>query len=70
MNDSSPQPIRIPVKEAHERYDQGNVTVLDVLDPEDFEQLSYRIKDALRIDPREISDEYEQLPQNKTVLTY
>ena len=64
------EPIRIPLEEAKDRYDENQVTVLDVVDPGTFEKLSYKIEDAVRIDPRDISDEFEQLPEEQPVLTY
>jgi rhodanese-related sulfurtransferase len=64
------QPIRIPVEEAKERYDQDEVTVVDVVDPAAYEHFSYQIENAIRIDPREISDEFGRLPKDCSVLTY
>lgn len=64
------KPIRISIDEAKDRYDEGRVTVLDVVDPGTFEQLSYKIEGAVRIDPRNITDEFEKLPKERTVLAY
>lgn len=64
------EPIRIPLEEAKDRYDENQITVLDVVDPGTFEKLSYKIEDAVRIDPRNISDKFEQLPKEQPVLTY
>jgi len=69
-NDSQKQPLRISIEEAKQRYDKGNVTLLDVVDPGSYEELSYQIKGAVRIDPRNVSDEFEQLPKAPTVLAY
>lgn len=62
--------LRISVDEAKERYDENEVTVLDVVDPDTYEQLSQQIKGAVRIDPREISDGHDQVPEDHTVLAY
>ena len=67
---SEGRPVRISVEEAKERYDENEVTVLDVVDPGTYEQLSQQIEDAVRIDPREISDELDQVPEDHTVLAY
>lgn len=67
---SKRKPIRISVEEAKERYDENEVTILDVVDPGSYEHLSHQIKNAIRIDPRNISDEFEKLPEERTVLAY
>jgi rhodanese-related sulfurtransferase len=64
------RPIRISVEEAKGRYDENEATILDVVDPGAYEQLSHQIKGAIRIDPRKISEEYEKLPKDRTVLAY
>jgi rhodanese-related sulfurtransferase len=69
-NDSKREPLRISVDEAKEIYDHEAVTVLDVVDPGTYEKLSYRVEDAVRIDPRDFKEEFERLPQDRTVLSY
>ena len=69
-NNKKRKPLRISLEEAKERYDEGDVTILDVVDPSPYEKLSYRIKGAVRIDPRNIADEFDRLPKARTVLTY
>ena len=64
------KPIRLAVDEAKERYDTGQATILDVVDPGPYEELDRQIEDAVRIDPREIEDEFDRLPQERTILTY
>jgi rhodanese-related sulfurtransferase len=64
------EPIRISIEDAKQRYDQGNITVLDVVDAEAYHQLSYRIQDAVRIKPEDVPDEFKSLPQDRSVLTY
>lgn len=71
MNDNRKrEPIRISVDEAKTRYDESDVTILDVVDPGTYEELAYQIKGAIRIDPRDIPDEFERLPQDRAVLAY
>jgi rhodanese-related sulfurtransferase len=69
-NDRTSEPIRIHVQEAKERYEAGDLTTLDVVDPGTFEQVPYKIEGAVRIDPRAIDEQYERLPKEKTVLSY
>lgn len=70
MGNNKRQPIRISVDEVKARYDEGEITVLDVVDPGTYEELSHQIKGAVRIDPRDISDEFEQLPKDRAVFAY
>lgn len=63
-------PIRIAADKAKQLYDQGNATILDVVDTDKYNKLSYKIKGAVRINPEDIADEYTQLPQDRTVLAY
>lgn len=46
-NNKKRKPLRIPLEEAKERFDEGDVTILDVVDPGTCEKLSYRIKRAV-----------------------
>jgi rhodanese-related sulfurtransferase len=64
------RPLRISAEEARERYNQDEVTVLDVVDPWTYERLSQQIEGAVRIDPRKISDNLDRVPRGHTVLTY
>jgi rhodanese-related sulfurtransferase len=63
-------PIRIALEEAKELYNKENVTVLDVVDSETFDELDYKIKGAERINPEDIKEEYTQLPEDQHVLAY
>ena len=69
-NNNERQRIRISVEEAKKRFDENDVTILDVVDPGAYKKLSQQIKGAVRIDPRKISDEYGNLPKDRTVLAY
>jgi hypothetical protein len=67
---SERRPIRISVEEGKERYDENEVTAVDFVGRENYELLSQQIGGAVRIDPREISDELEQVSEDHTVLAY
>lgn len=62
--------VRIAFEEAKQLYDQGIVTVLDVVDSESFAEITYKIKGAVRINPENIKDQYTQLPKDQRVLAY
>jgi rhodanese-related sulfurtransferase len=64
------EPIRIALDKAKKLYDQGDVTVLDVVDSETFEKLDSKIEGAERIKPEDIKEEYTQLPEDQHVLAY
>ncbi len=64
------EPIRIGVEEAKELLDDGDAFVLDVVDTGVYDRVPERIEGAVRIDPTEVPDEYERLPDAGTVLTY
>ena len=63
-------PIRIALDKAKELYDEENVTVLDVVDSETFDELDYKIRGAERINPEDIKEKYTQLPEDQRVLAY
>jgi rhodanese-related sulfurtransferase len=69
-NQPTHEPIRISIEDAKQRYDKGNTTVLDVVDAQAYHQFSYQIRDAVRIKPEEVPDEFQSLPQDRSVLTY
>jgi rhodanese-related sulfurtransferase len=69
-NDSKRRPLRISLEEAKKRYDEEEVTILDVVDPGTYEGLSQQIKGAVRIDPRKVSDAPDQMPKDRTILAY
>ena len=71
MSDQQTQePIRISVEAAKEHYDKGIVTILDVIDTDAYNQFSYQIKGAVRINPEDIPDEFTRLPRDRSVLAY
>jgi rhodanese-related sulfurtransferase len=69
-NDGKREPLRLSLEEAKELPDNEPVTVLDVVDPGSYEQTSDQIAGAVRIDPRDVTEEYGQLSQDRTVLSY
>ena len=64
------EPVRVKLEDAKGRYDQGNVTLLDVIDTDAYNQFSYQIKGAVRINPEDIPDEFSRLPKDRAVLAY
>jgi rhodanese-related sulfurtransferase len=62
--------VRITIDEAKKLYDEEEVTVLDVVDSVTFDKLDYKIKGAERINPKDVAEEYQQLPKDQTVLAY
>ena len=68
--DKKREPLRISVGEAKERADEKDVTFLDVVDPGSYENTDVIIEGAVRIDPRDVEEEYERLPDENEVLTY
>ena len=64
------EPLRISVEEAKTRADKETVVFLDVVDPGAYEKIDYEIAGAVRIDPREIKEEYNQLPVADVILAY
>ena len=69
-NKQAQEPIRISVSDAKERYEKGNVSILDVIDTDAYNQFSYQIKGAVRINPEDIPDEFARLPRDRAVLAY
>lgn len=71
MNDEKkPGRIRISVEEAKRLYDEGDVTVLDLVDSGTFEKIPYKVKNAIRIAPEDFKEEYTKLPKDRHVLAY
>ena len=64
------EPIRVSVEAAKEHYDKGNVTILDVIDTDVYNQFSYQIRGAVRINPEDIPDEFTRLPRDRAVVAY
>jgi rhodanese-related sulfurtransferase len=70
MGNNKREPVRISVDEAKNRANQDEITILDVVDPGAYEKIDYQIEGAVRIDPREIKEEYERLPGEDNILAY
>ena len=71
MSDQQTQePIRMKLEDAKGRYDEGNVTVLDVIDTDAYDRFSYQIAGAVRINPEDIRDEFTRLPKDRAVFAY
>ena len=64
------KPIRMDLEAAKQFADENEVTFLDVVDSSHYDALDYQIKGAVRIEPRNIKDEYGKLPKDRAVLAY
>jgi rhodanese-related sulfurtransferase len=64
------EPLRVSVDEAKARTNAGNSVIVDVDDPDSFSQRDRKIPGARRIDPRDIAEEYEKLPESLAVFAY
>jgi rhodanese-related sulfurtransferase len=62
--------IRVSVQETKKRVDEGDVTILDVIDTHSYDQYSYQIENAVRINPEDIEDDFTRLPKDKAVYAY
>ncbi len=64
------EPVRISPAEAKQRIDQGDTTVLDVVDTPAYDEVPAALPGAVRIAPENIPDEFDRLPKSRTVLAY
>jgi hypothetical protein len=62
--------IRIPVEEAHAKYQSGEVTMLDQLTTNQDLRATKKVAGAIRITPDELPDRLGELPRGKGVITY
>jgi len=69
-NGQKPKRLRVSLEEAKHLYDEEDVKVLDVVDTENYNDLSYKVDGAVRINPEDFKEEYTQLPKDKLVLAY
>lgn len=63
-------PIRLQIEDAREMMEAEDATVLDVVDSHRYEETEVKVEGALRINPEDIPDQYERVPQDRSVLTY
>ena len=70
MGKDNHEPLRISAQDAKSRAENGAATFLDVVDPGAYEKIDYQIEGAVRIDPRDIKDEYDRLPAGNDILAY
>lgn len=64
------QRIRTGVPYAKQRADAGDAVILDVVDPETYDELDEQVAGAVRIDPGHLTHEYERLPRDRAVFAY
>lgn len=62
--------IRVSADEAKRRADAGEAVLLDVVDTETYAELGEQVAGAVRIDPGDFPDHYEQLPRDHAVFAY
>jgi rhodanese-related sulfurtransferase len=62
--------IRVSVQETKKLVDEGEATILDVIDTHSYDQHSYQIENAVRIKPEDIEDDFTRLPKDKAVYAY
>jgi hypothetical protein len=65
-----PDPIRLSVDETRRMVAEKDAAMLDVVDSHSDEQTEVEAKEALRINPMDAPDEYDRIPQERSVLTY
>jgi hypothetical protein len=62
--------IRIPVAEAHSKYELGEVTMIDQLSTNQDLRATRRIAGAIRIPADELPDRLAELPRERGVISY
>jgi hypothetical protein len=67
---AEPVRIRIPVEEAHAKYQSGEVTMLDQLTTNQDLRATKKVAGAIRVNPDELPDRLGELPRGKGVITY
>jgi len=62
--------LRIEPADAKARVDAGEAIVLDVVAPHVWPQMHRAIAGAIRIDPSEIGERYQELPRERQIIAY
>jgi rhodanese-related sulfurtransferase len=62
--------IRLSASEAKRRIDAGEAIVLDVVQPDVWEQLPSAISGAVRISPAEVEERFRELPLDREIIAY
>jgi rhodanese-related sulfurtransferase len=66
-----PEPTRVTVEEVKARIDRGEpITFLDCRSAEDWEKADVKIKGAIRVPPKEVHQYLDQIPRDRSVVTY
>ena len=68
--EASDRRLRIDPVKAKKMVDAGEAIVLDVVESNTWRQMDEAIKDALRIDPEEVSDRLQELPTDRGIIAY
>lgn len=64
------KPLRLAIEEAKAAYDRGDTLILDVVDGGAYPHIPDKIRGAERIDPDDIEDVFQRLPEERTIMTY
>lgn len=62
--------IRITAGEAKRRVDARRAVLLDVVQPATWSQMHRAVAGALRIEPGDISERFEELPRDRQIIAY
>ncbi|HEX6270790.1 MAG TPA: rhodanese-like domain-containing protein [Anaerolineales bacterium] len=61
---------RIEVPEAKAMVDAGEALILDVVASHVWPSMTRTIQGSIRIPPDEIANRFDELPRDKTIITY
>ena len=67
---TSDRKLRMEPQEAKRMVDAGEAIILDVVESNTWKQMDESIRDALRIDPQEISARLNELPTDRGIVAY
>ena len=62
--------IRVSIEDAHALWKDEGATALDVVDTHAYGKTTDQIEGAIRIDPEEIRERFNELPTGKPVVAY
>lgn len=62
--------IRIGVEEARQELESGRAVALDVVQPAAWNELNGVVKGAVRIEPADITERFEELPRDLEIIAY
>jgi len=66
-----PEPTRVTVEEVKARIDRGEpIAFLDTRSEEAWAKSDIRIKGAIRVPPKDVDRYLQQIPRNRSLVTY